>query len=213
MKDRKNIVIIILVGIIVLLSCIIVNLLIGNDIDNNNITNKNLVKNVIENDEIKIIESSYVADEHEKDYTNITYVEIYKNMCKAGETEDLFVFSIVDNKLNVKNMNTNELYVSNKLVNIKSFVYNNMVYTGCGSDQIILLTNDGIIYKSQVNINTTIDEVIKVDDFFEKVELPVFVSEIGIIESLGPAAPQSLLIKDDEGNQYHMWGNDLAKLK
>ena len=51
------------------------------------------------------------------------------------------------------------------------------------------------------------------DNLFEEVKLPIFVSEIGIIDSLGPAAPQSLLIKDDEGNQYHMWGNDLAKLK
>ena len=212
MKDRKNIVIIILVGIIVLLSCIIVNLLIGNDIDKNNITNKNLVNNVIENNEIKIVESSYVAEEYEKEYINTTSVEFNKNFCNNSELEDLLRFSIIDNKLNVENIDKGETYISNDLINIKYLLHISLG-TGCGQDQLILLTNDGKLYETESYFNTKIDDINKIDDMFRLVELPIIVSEIGIIKDLGPATDQVLLIKDNEGNQYHFWGNDLAKLK
>ena len=67
-----------------------------------------------------------------------------------------------------------------------------------------MLTEDGKVYRSTISPEAYIYDTNNVNSIFQLIELPVSISEMGIIETVDvPATAEELLLKDENGIEYY----------
>ena len=161
-------------------------------------------------DRVSILDSDLKLDDYSFEYVSTNTFDIIQNSCGVN-VGDKISFTIVDGKLNLKNNNTGEEYTVMAIGEIKTIMYLNL-YTGCGEDEIIVLTKDGKLYETDLYINKNIDNINNFESKLNYIEFPYDIAEIGIIKNISPAQPKELLLKDINGVEYYRDGHKYYKI-
>ena len=158
----------------------------------------------------EIVDNTVNIDAYTKKYSNQTIYEFTTGYCISPETT--FAFEIENGILSLTNKNTGESSSLTGISNFKSLVYVKL-FTSFYSYKIYLLTEDGKVYRSTISPEAYIYDTSNVNSIFQLIELPVNISEIGIIETVDvPATAEELLLKDENGIVYYGTESNFYKI-
>lgn len=191
-KKDKNIYVIIFAIIIGLaLIATIITFIVNGKNNNKDNTNKNNSNSVIFNEIEKEKYSSFSVT-----YENNTEVT-YTSPNNYGFDQNL----IIENGfLKITNKTTNEAYTLSNIKELKSVM---LLCDGTDSEcqRYVLLTNTGKVFYSSNNLYK-INSVKDFDNIFTLLKTDYNIVDIGYVSWAYPSAQQSLVIKDDKGQEY-----------
>lgn len=188
MKNNKAYMILFIVIIGLALVATIATYVLGKNESNSNENESNsVIYNEIENDSYSNFDVIY-DNNTEVSYRSPNNYEFEQNL------------KIYNGILKITNKNTNETYALSSIKGLKSVM---ILCDGTDSEcqRYVLLSNLGKVYYTSNNLYK-IDNLKEFENAFTEIKIKYNISDIGYVSLAYPSAEQTLVIKDDNGQEY-----------